>query len=160
MFFRNDGLIFNGLHGLCPRIQKSSSNKKLWEELIAHLALTPHGPHRKRRLRHSFYYFVCIRCRGNVLTKPLPSNDKRIHTQKHRLMGGIYEVGRWDGFRYHDVYTIFIKIGSAIQKLIGGGDTQTYRQHGDCISLPLFFLNKEHGLKVFSHLGLYGFMYI
>jgi hypothetical protein len=35
---------------------------------------------------------------------------------------------------------IFIKINSAIQKLIGEyTDTQTHRQHGDRISLLLFF---------------------
>jgi hypothetical protein len=34
----------------------------------------------------------------------------------------------------------FIKTGSAIQKLVGGGgDTQRHRQHDDHISLPLFF---------------------
>jgi hypothetical protein len=33
-----------------------------------------------------------------------------------------------------------MKISSAIQKLIqGGGDTQKHRQHGDRISLYLFF---------------------
>jgi hypothetical protein len=32
----------------------------------------------------------------------------------------------------------FIKIGSPIQKLIGG-DTQTHRQHGERISLLSFF---------------------
>jgi hypothetical protein len=37
----------------------------------------------------------------------------------------------------------FIKIGSGIQKLRGGGDSQTHRQHGDLISLILFFKNKE-----------------
>jgi hypothetical protein len=39
----------------------------------------------------------------------------------------------------------FIKIGSGIQKLIGGTDAQTHtnRQEGDLISLLLFFQNKE-----------------
>jgi hypothetical protein len=32
----------------------------------------------------------------------------------------------------------FITIGSGIQRLVGG-DTQTQRQHGDLISLLLFF---------------------
>jgi hypothetical protein len=37
----------------------------------------------------------------------------------------------------------FIKIGSGIGKLMGGfTGTQTSRQHGDLISLPLFFQNK------------------
>jgi hypothetical protein len=38
----------------------------------------------------------------------------------------------------------FIKIGSAIQKLI---DSQKHRQHGDRISLLLFFQNKESRLN-------------
>jgi hypothetical protein len=49
----------------------------------------------------------------------------------------------------------FIKIWSGIQKLIGGyTDTQTHRrtdtrrQHGDLLSLHLFFQNKESRLKM------------
>jgi hypothetical protein len=38
-----------------------------------------------------------------------------------------------------------IKIGSGIEKLNGGA--QTHRQHGDRISLLLFFQNKESRLK-------------
>jgi hypothetical protein len=37
----------------------------------------------------------------------------------------------------------YIKIGSDVQKLIEGRDSQTYRQHGDSISLLLFFQNKK-----------------
>jgi hypothetical protein len=37
----------------------------------------------------------------------------------------------------------FIKIGSGIQKLLGG----IHRQHGDLISLLLSFQNKESRLK-------------
>jgi hypothetical protein len=40
----------------------------------------------------------------------------------------------------------FIKIGSAIQKLMGR-DTQTHRQNGDRIRLISFFQNKECRLK-------------
>jgi hypothetical protein len=64
-----------------------------------------------------------------------------IWVQTHRLMGVIYEVRRWDG-----LIPSFIKIGSGIQNLIGG-DTQTHRQDEDCISLVLFFQNKESRLK-------------
>jgi hypothetical protein len=44
--------------------------------------------------------------------------------------------------------TSFIKIGSGIQKLMGGGDTQTYThtQQRDLISLLYFFQNKESRL--------------
>jgi hypothetical protein len=36
-------------------------------------------------------------------------------------MGGIYEVGRWDGLRCHDIHTNFHKNGSDVQKLMEGG---------------------------------------
>jgi hypothetical protein len=39
----------------------------------------------------------------------------------------------------------FIKTGSAIEKLTGGN---TDPQHGDCMSLLLFFKNKEGRLKM------------
>jgi hypothetical protein len=43
----------------------------------------------------------------------------------------------------------FIKIGSGIQKLMGGGytDIQVARQHGERISLFLFSQNKQSRLK-------------
>jgi hypothetical protein len=39
----------------------------------------------------------------------------------------------------------FIEIGSGIQKLMGGGDSQTHRQHGDRISLLPFFKIRKVG---------------
>jgi hypothetical protein len=51
---------------------------------------------------------LCIRCRGNVFTEPLPSKN-RIHIQAHRLMGRIYEIRRWDGMWCHDILTKFHK---------------------------------------------------
>jgi hypothetical protein len=33
----------------------------------------------------------------------------------------------------------FIKIGSSIQKFMGGGDTQTHRRHGGLINVLFFF---------------------
>jgi hypothetical protein len=39
----------------------------------------------------------------------------------------------------------FIKIGSDIEQLMGGGDTQTYRQQGDRINLLLFFQIRKVG---------------
>jgi hypothetical protein len=63
------------------------------------------------------YSVACIRCRGNMFTEPLPSNEKRIHlterlrinergihTEEYRLMGEIYEVRQLDGLRYRDIY--------------------------------------------------------
>jgi hypothetical protein len=83
--------------------------KKFWEEIIAYFTLIRHGPHRKRRIQTFFYCCMCICCRDNVFTKSLPSRDRRIYTQTHRLMGGIYDARRRDGFRYHDTYTEFHK---------------------------------------------------
>jgi hypothetical protein len=42
----------------------------------------------------------------------------------------------------------FIKTGSGIQKLIRRIHRETHIQHGDLISLLLFFQNKESGLKM------------
>jgi hypothetical protein len=78
-------------------------NKKFWEELIAYFSLIRNGQHRKRRLQKIF------RCSGNVFTEPLPSNDRGIHIQTQRLMGGVYEARRSDGLRCYDIRTKFHK---------------------------------------------------
>jgi hypothetical protein len=42
-------------HGSTPLpSQDNTENKKFWEELIAHLLLIQHGPHRKRRIQQFF----------------------------------------------------------------------------------------------------------
>jgi hypothetical protein len=56
-------------------ISISRKNKKFLEEIIACFLLIGYGPHRKRQVQQ-FYCCVCIRCRGNVSTEPLPSNGK------------------------------------------------------------------------------------
>jgi hypothetical protein len=83
------------------------------------LSLIRHGPHWKRRVQQFFYCCLCIRYRGNVsteplpsndtgiFTEPLPSNDNRMHIGTHKLMGGNYEVRRWDGLRCRDIHTKF-----------------------------------------------------
>jgi hypothetical protein len=50
---------------------------------------------------------------------------------------------------WHTVYMrSFIKTGSGIQKIMGGGrDSQTHRYHGNLISLLSFFYNKESRLR-------------
>jgi hypothetical protein len=56
----------------------------------------------------------------------------------------------------------FIKIGSGIQKLMGGGILiQTRREQGDLISPLVFFQNKERRLKTRHSCGvkLSSFMY-
>jgi hypothetical protein len=63
--------------------------------------------------------------------------------------GEIFEVRRWDGLRCQDtvyVHTKFHKEWFRHSK-VHKGHTQTQRQHGDRISLFLFFQNKDRGAK-------------
>jgi hypothetical protein len=50
-------------------------------------------------------YSNSYNCRGNVFTDHLPSNNWELtHTQK--LMGGIYQVRRWDRLRCRDIHKV------------------------------------------------------
>jgi hypothetical protein len=76
-------------------------NKKFWEELIAYFPFIRHGANIKRRLQKFFIAAgtslpsCYLATKGGIhFTEPLPSNDRGIHIQAHRLMGGIYEVRR------------------------------------------------------------------
>jgi hypothetical protein len=80
--------------------------KNFWEDLIFYLPLIRYGPHGKRRIQQFFYFSVCIHCRGNFFTEPLPSNGRGIHMQTHILMGFMtYAVEM--GSRCHDLHTKF-----------------------------------------------------
>jgi hypothetical protein len=89
-----------------------------------------------------------IRCNWNMSTESLPNNKKRIHIQTHRLMGGIYEVRRWDGLRCHFIHTRFHKDWFRYS-IADRGETQTHRhrQDGDSVNLYLFLQNNESRLK-------------
>jgi hypothetical protein len=62
-----------------------------------------------------------------------------IHIQTHKLIGGIYEAHRWNGFRCHDIHTKCDEVWFKHSNLMGGRNTQTHRQHGDLISRLLFY---------------------
>jgi hypothetical protein len=62
------------------------------------------------------------------------------------MMGGIYEVRRLDGLRCHNVHTKVYEDWLEHSK-VDRGDTQTHRQHGDRISLLLFFQIRKVGYK-------------
>jgi hypothetical protein len=125
-------------------------NKKFWEELIAYFPLIRHTPYRKRCLQQfiaagMFLLFLLSNDRGirrqtHRHTRPtillllrvfidegtcFPSRclamKVGIHIQTHRLIGGIYEVRRWDVLRCHNIHTKVHWTGSGNQKLIGGG---------------------------------------
>jgi hypothetical protein len=74
-------------------IIKKTINKKHLEKLIAYFPLI------NGRLSTILLLLCVYRWRRNVSTEPLPSNDKGMHIQTHRLMRGIYEVRHWDGLR-------------------------------------------------------------
>jgi hypothetical protein len=63
-----------------------------------------------------------------------------IHIQTHRLVGGIYDVCRWDGLRCHDIHTKFHKYCFSYSKVDGGGDSQTQPSF-------IYFFYKEIRLK-------------
>jgi hypothetical protein len=95
--------------------------------------------------RQTICLLLCIRFRGNVFTKPFPSNDTHIDTD------------RWEGFVKYVVemgssalihIPSFIRISLGIQKLIGRIHRHTHGQYGDRISpLLFFFQNNESRLK-------------
>jgi hypothetical protein len=64
------------------------------------------------------------------------------------VIGGIYEVRRWDGFMGHDIHTKFYGYQlRCLEVFFFGGVKHTYTQRGDLKTLLLFFLNKEIRLK-------------
>jgi hypothetical protein len=66
-----------------PENKQEMSKKKFWKELITYFPLIRHEPHTKRCTKQFFYCCICIRCRGNVFSEPLPSNDRGIHIQTY-----------------------------------------------------------------------------
>jgi hypothetical protein len=69
--------------------------------------------------------YVCIHYRGNVSAEPLPSNDREMHIQTHRLMEGIFYLRRWDGLRCRDIRTKSHKDWFRRSK-VNRGETQTH----------------------------------
>jgi hypothetical protein len=65
--------------GLILKFTYFFKNKSFWEELITYFPLIGHGPYRKWRRQHFLF------CHENVFTEPLPSNNRGIHRQTHRL---------------------------------------------------------------------------
>jgi hypothetical protein len=61
---------------------------------------------------------VCIRCRGNVSTEPLPVNARGIHIQIYRLTEGFIKYAVEMGSGATTYILSFINIDSDIQKLI------------------------------------------
>jgi hypothetical protein len=53
--------------------------KKLWEELIAYISWYDTDNKENGASNNFSICWVCVRCRGNVSTEPLPSNDRRTH---------------------------------------------------------------------------------
>jgi hypothetical protein len=95
------------------------------------LSLIQQGPHWIRRVQQSFYRCVCIRYRGSVPTKPLPSNDRGIFTEPlFSNDKGIFTEPLPSNDRTHTHIYISIYI---------------YRQQRDLINLVYFFKIKKLG---------------
>jgi hypothetical protein len=62
----------------------------------------------------------------------------RGYTYRHRKMEEYHEVCCWNEMRCHDVHTKFHQKFFS-HSTVDGGNTQTHRQHGDCISKLNFF---------------------
>jgi hypothetical protein len=77
----------------------------------------------QKTTRPTILLLLRIRCRGNVFSEPLPSNDMWKHIQTRRFMKYAVEMG--SGATIY--ITSFIRIASSIQKLTWRGytDTQT-----------------------------------
>lgn len=102
------------IHHDCNIILISRSNKKFEEELNSYFPLMRQRSHRRRRIQTFFFFFcVCICCRANDFAETLPSNDRSVRMQIHRLMA---EMG--SGAMLY--IPIFIKTGSDNQKFIVG----------------------------------------
>jgi hypothetical protein len=65
--------------------------------------------HIKNESSNNSYIFALLVAVG-TFTELLPSNDKVIQIQTHRLIGGIYEARLWDGFRYHETPILCILV--------------------------------------------------
>jgi hypothetical protein len=89
-------------------------------KLITCFPLVWHGLHRKWHAQQFFYCCMCVHCHSNIFTEPLNRNDKGIHMQTRRLLGKIYKYAVELGLGAMICILSFKKIGSSIQKLVGG----------------------------------------
>jgi hypothetical protein len=116
--------------------------------------LIRHGTHRKLCLRQFFYCCMyslprerlpsrCLPVKGgSQFTEPLPSNDRKVHIQTYRSMGGIYEVRRWEGPKCHDIRTKFHKDWFSHSKVDGVIHRDTaWWSHKSAVLI--FFQNKK-----------------
>jgi hypothetical protein len=94
-------------------------NKKFCEELIAYIPWYDTNRIEKRRAQKFFFCCMCVRCLSNVLTEPLPSNN-RGYTYRHTdwwdiFMNYAVEIG------WGDVHVLsLININSGIPKIDRG----------------------------------------
>jgi hypothetical protein len=100
--------------------------------------LIKYRQHRKWRIHQFFYccvyslprkrvYLIIAQQRkvGYILLSRCLATKRGIHIQRHRLMGGIYEIRRWNGIRSYDMHTKFHKDCIKHWKSDGGGHPDT-----------------------------------
>jgi hypothetical protein len=107
-----------------------------------------------RRKRRSQQFFDCclhIRCRCDVFTESLSSNDRAYASRLKDWWEGFMVYAVEMGWSAKIYIPSFMKIGSAIKKLGG-----TQAQRGELISLLLFFSrNKENRLILIFYFIMY-----
>jgi hypothetical protein len=118
-----------------------------WEELIVYFPFIWNRPNRERCVQQFCCCCTCICCHSNGFTKLLPSSDRGLYMQTHRLMGGMCELCHWDDLRCHDIHTKFHKDWFSHSE-VNRRDSYAHRQQGNLISLLLVFQNKESRLKI------------
>jgi hypothetical protein len=106
-------------------------NKKFWEELIVYFPSSDTG-HIKNDESSNSSIVACVfvtvvtfltsRCLATTehFNEPLPSNDRGMYIQTQRQRRGIFNYAVEMGSGALIYVPSFIKIGSGIQKLIGG----------------------------------------
>jgi hypothetical protein len=109
-----------------------SVNNKFWEELTPNFPLIRYGSYRKRRVQSSSIFVGVFVAAVTVLRSLCLLTTGGIHMQTHKLMAAIYEVRRWDEFRYHDIHTKFHNDWFRHSKV--NSHSQTHRQYEDRIS--------------------------
>jgi hypothetical protein len=115
-------------------------SKKFWEELVSYVLWYDTEGTEKMHQRIHLLFHVFITSVTFSTSRCLPTTVECIY--RHRLVGGIYDGRFWDGLRCHDTHTKFHKDWLRHSEV----DTQAHRQHGECISLVLFFQNKKSRL--------------
>jgi hypothetical protein len=133
----------NAICGICNLHFSSLSLfwNKFWDELIGHFPW--HDTDRiEDDVSNSSSIVACVFVAAvTFLPSRCLATIRGIHIYTHILMGGIYEVRRWDGLRCHDIHTKFHKDWLSHSK-VHRADTHTCTQTALWSHKPTFTFSK------------------